>query len=67
MNVLIVGSGGREHALAWKVSQSLKVATVYVAPGNAGTVLEPNIENIAVSALVNFLNWLTLLRATMLV
>jgi phosphoribosylamine--glycine ligase len=49
MNVLIVGSGGREHALAWKVSQSLKVATVYVAPGNAGTVLEPNIENIAVS------------------
>jgi phosphoribosylamine--glycine ligase len=47
MNVLIIGSGGREHALAWKVAQSKKVATVYVAPGNAGTAGEPGVENIA--------------------
>ena len=37
MNVLIIGSGGREHALAWKVAQSPQVETVYVAPGNVGT------------------------------
>ncbi len=39
MNVLIVGGGGREHALAWKAAQSNQVETVYVAPGNAGTAL----------------------------
>jgi len=49
MNVLIIGSGGREHALAWKAAQSAKVKQVYVAPGNAGTELEPNIENINIS------------------
>ena len=48
MNVLIVGGGGREHALSWKVAQSPKVDKVFVAPGNAGTALEPNIENIAI-------------------
>ncbi|MGB1192378.1 MAG: phosphoribosylamine--glycine ligase N-terminal domain-containing protein, partial [Pseudomonadales bacterium] len=41
MQVLVIGNGGREHALAWKLSQSPKVETVYVAPGNAGTALEP--------------------------
>lgn len=46
MKVLIIGSGGREHALAWKVAQSSKVKHVYVAPGNAGTALEPKVENI---------------------
>ncbi|MEH6582604.1 MAG: phosphoribosylamine--glycine ligase [Halioglobus sp.] len=46
MNVLIIGSGGREHALAWKVAQSTKVETVYVAPGNAGTANEAGVENI---------------------
>jgi len=40
MNVLIVGSGGREHALAWKVAQSPRVGQVFVAPGNAGTARE---------------------------
>ncbi len=50
MNILIVGSGGREHALAWKASHSAKVETVYVAPGNAGTAMEANIENIDISA-----------------
>ncbi len=49
MNVLIVGNGGREHALAWKVKQSSKVNNVFVAPGNAGTALESGVENIAIS------------------
>lgn len=59
MQVLIIGGGGREHALAWKVAQSARVNKVYVAPGNAGTATEPGIENIAIGAedvtgLVNF-------------
>ncbi len=49
MNVLVIGSGGREHALAWKAAQSDKVETVYVAPGNAGTALEPGLENVALA------------------
>jgi len=48
MNVLVIGSGGREHALAWKAAQSSKVETVFVAPGNAGTAIEPDLQNIAV-------------------
>jgi len=48
VNVLIIGSGGREHALAWKVAQSPRVSRVYVAPGNAGTHLEPGVENVAI-------------------
>ena len=51
MNVLIIGGGGREHALAWKVAQSPRVDTVYVAPGNAGTEGEPGIENIALGVM----------------
>ena len=50
MNVLIVGSGGREHALAWKVACSEKVKVVYVAPGNAGTERETKVQNLAISA-----------------
>ncbi len=50
MNVLVIGGGGREHALAWKAAQSPLVETVYVAPGNAGTELEPKLENIAIDA-----------------
>jgi phosphoribosylamine---glycine ligase len=50
MKILIVGSGGREHALAWKAKQSPKVQKVFVAPGNAGTALETGIENIDVAA-----------------
>ena len=49
MNILIIGSGGREHALAWKASQGQGVETVFVAPGNAGSALEANIENVAIS------------------
>lgn len=48
MKVLIIGSGGREHALAWKVAQADSVEAVYVAPGNAGTALENKIQNIAI-------------------
>jgi phosphoribosylamine--glycine ligase len=48
MNILIVGSGGREHALAWKAKQSAHVKTVFVAPGNVGTALEPGVENVAI-------------------
>jgi len=47
MNVLILGSGGREHALAWKAAQSPRVGRVYVAPGNAGTAHEASLENVA--------------------
>ena len=47
MNILVVGSGGREHALAWKLAEPDAVQRVYVAPGNAGTALEPKLENVA--------------------
>jgi len=50
MKVLVVGGGGREHALAWKLAQSPRVEQVYVAPGNAGTAREPGIENVAIGA-----------------
>jgi phosphoribosylamine--glycine ligase len=50
MKVLIVGSGGREHALAWKCAQSKDVDEVLVAPGNAGTALEPGVSNVAIGA-----------------
>jgi len=49
MKVLIIGSGGREHALAWKAAQSSKVETVYVAPGNAGTAAEPGMQNLPIA------------------
>ena len=51
MNVLVVGSGGREHALAWKLSKSQNVQTVYVAPGNAGTLHEPGLENVDIDVM----------------
>jgi len=50
MKVLIVGSGGREHALAWKCAQSPKVSEVLVAPGNGGTATEPRVRNVNVAA-----------------
>lgn len=48
MKVLVIGNGGREHALAWKAAQSPQVNTVFVAPGNAGTALEPALQNVAI-------------------
>ncbi len=50
MNILIIGGGGREHALAWKVAQSPQAQRVFVAPGNAGTAQEPGLENVAIDA-----------------
>ncbi len=50
MKVLVIGNGGREHALAWKAVQSPLVETVYVAPGNAGTALEPALQNVAINS-----------------
>ncbi len=50
MNILVIGSGGREHALAWKAAQNADVNTVFVAPGNAGSSLEPKVENVAIDA-----------------
>lgn len=50
MNILVIGGGGREHALAWKAAQSSHATHVFVAPGNAGTALEPKVTNIAIAA-----------------
>ena len=50
MKLLIVGGGGREHALAWKCAQSPRVSRVFVAPGNAGTALEPKVGNVDIAA-----------------
>ena len=51
MNILVIGGGGREHALAWKLAQSPRVAKVFVAPGNAGTAREPGLANLALTAI----------------
>ncbi|MHB0924960.1 MAG: phosphoribosylamine--glycine ligase [Gallionellaceae bacterium] len=51
MKILVIGSGGREHALAWRLAQGAKVQKVYVAPGNAGTALEDGVENVAISTI----------------
>jgi phosphoribosylamine--glycine ligase len=51
MNILIIGSGGREHALAWKAAQADSVTAVYVAPGNAGTALAQGINNVAIDTM----------------
>jgi len=49
MNVLVIGGGGREHAMAWKLSQSEKVHKVFVAPGNGGTALDPHLTNVNIT------------------
>ncbi len=59
MRILVIGNGGREHAIAWKLAQSPQVTHVYVAPGNAGTHREPKVENVNIAPtdfeqLVNF-------------
>ncbi len=51
MNVLVIGSGGREHALAWQAAQDSKITKVFVAPGNAGTAIEPKVENVAIDVM----------------
>ncbi|MFZ3219057.1 MAG: phosphoribosylamine--glycine ligase [Rhodoferax sp.] len=57
MNVLVIGGGGREHALAWKLAQSPKVQMVYVAPGNGGTALDGRLKNIAITDVVQLREW----------
>src|SRR5688500_19549958 len=51
MKLLVIGSGGREHALAWKLAQSPRVQKVYVAPGNGGTATENGVENVALTGI----------------
>ena len=54
MKVLVIGSGGREHAIAWKLLQSTKVQTVYVAPGNGGTGSDPRLHNLPIADVTDF-------------
>lgn len=57
MNVLVIGGGGREHALAWKLAQSPKVQTIFVAPGNGGTELDTQFENINITDIHDLRVW----------
>ena len=57
MKILVIGGGGREHALAWKLSQSPKTTKVYVAPGNGGTALSPKYENLPITDVVALREW----------
>ncbi|WP_020166817.1 MULTISPECIES: phosphoribosylamine--glycine ligase [Methylotenera] len=55
MKILVIGSGGREHALAWKIAQNKNISRVFVAPGNAGTALNPDMVNVPVSSVDDLL------------
>jgi phosphoribosylamine--glycine ligase len=57
LKVLVIGGGGREHALAWKLAQSPKVQAVYVAPGNGGTALDSRLENVPITDLAALRDW----------
>jgi phosphoribosylamine--glycine ligase len=57
MKVLVIGGGGREHALAWKLAQSPRVQAVYVAPGNGGTALDPRLENLPITDITQLRQW----------
>ncbi|MDH4449164.1 MAG: phosphoribosylamine--glycine ligase [Rhodoferax sp.] len=57
MNVLVIGGGGREHALAWKLAQSPKVQMVYVAPGNGGTATDVRLKNLPITDVVQLRQW----------
>jgi len=57
MNVLVIGSGGREHALAWKLAQSPRVSKVFVAPGNAGTARDPALVNVPATAIADLVDF----------
>jgi len=57
MKILVIGSGGREHALAWKIAQNKEVSRVYVAPGNAGTATNPDMMNVPISSVQDLLEF----------
>ncbi|OWY38277.1 phosphoribosylamine--glycine ligase [Xenophilus sp. AP218F] len=57
MKVLVIGSGGREHALAWRIAKSKRVSKVFVAPGNAGTALDPNLTNVDLNSVAEWLDF----------
>ena len=57
MKVLVIGSGGREHAMAWKLAQSNRVSQVFVAPGNGGTALDKNIQNLPITDIQALVEW----------
>lgn len=57
MKVLVVGGGGREHALAWKLSQSERIQKVFVAPGNGGTARDPNLIDVPITDVNALLAW----------
>ncbi len=57
MNILVIGGGGREHALAWKLAQSPKVQMIYVAPGNGGTATDERLHNIDITDVVELRKW----------
>jgi phosphoribosylamine--glycine ligase len=63
MNILVVGGGGREHALAWKIAQSPRVAKVFVAPGNGGTAREPELTNCPGSSIADLVAFATRSRS----
>ena len=57
MKILVIGSGGREHALAWKIAQNKEVSRVFVAPGNAGTATNPDMVNVPISSVADLLEF----------
>jgi phosphoribosylamine---glycine ligase len=57
MKILVIGNGGREHALAWRLAQGAKVQKVFVAPGNAGTALEDGLENVAITSIPELIDF----------
>ncbi|MGP1681389.1 MAG: phosphoribosylamine--glycine ligase, partial [Giesbergeria sp.] len=57
MNVLVIGGGGREHAIAWKLAQSRKTTRVYVAPGNGGTARSPDLHNLEITDVRALREW----------
>jgi phosphoribosylamine---glycine ligase len=57
MKILVIGNGGREHALAWKLAQSPRTTRVYVAPGNAGTALDPDMINVPITTILDLVEF----------
>ena len=55
MKVMVIGGGGREHALSWKIAQNKEVSRVYVAPGNAGTATDPDMINVPITSVPDLL------------